>query len=71
MFQNSRHFLTSPYFGLRLGAAAVEEGQTIRRNPNGPNPLLYGRDRAARYWPMTAECDRARVIALERARGRS
>jgi hypothetical protein len=21
----------------------------IRKNPDGPNPLLYGRDRAARY----------------------
>jgi glyoxylase-like metal-dependent hydrolase (beta-lactamase superfamily II) len=45
--------------------------ETIRRNPNGPNPLLYGRDRAARYWAMMAECARARVVALEQARGRS
>jgi hypothetical protein len=41
--------------------------ETIRRSPNGPNPLLYGRERAARYWAMMAECARARVVALERA----
>ena len=41
--------------------------ETIRKNPNGPNPLLYGRDRAARYWSMMLECAEARVIALEEA----
>ena len=39
--------------------------EAIRKNPNGPNPLLYGRDRAARYWSMMVECAEARVIALE------
>jgi hypothetical protein len=39
----------------------------IRKNPNGPNPLLYGRERAARYWSMMLECAEARVIALEGA----
>jgi hypothetical protein len=39
--------------------------ETIRKNPTGPNPLLYGRDRAARYWSMILECAEARVIALE------
>jgi metallo-beta-lactamase class B len=39
----------------------------IRKNPNGANPLLYGRDRAARYWSMMLECAEARVIALEEA----
>ena len=41
--------------------------ETIRKNPNGSNPLLYGRDRAARYWSMMLECAEARVIALEEA----
>lgn len=41
--------------------------ETIRRTPNGPNPLLYGRERAARYWRMTLECAEARVVALEDA----
>lgn len=45
--------------------------QTIRKNPNGPNPLLYGRDRAARYWKMMTECATARVVALEEAGGSS
>jgi hypothetical protein len=39
--------------------------EVIRKNPNGPNPLLYGRERAARYWSMVLECAEARVIALE------
>jgi metallo-beta-lactamase class B len=45
--------------------------ETIRRNPAGSNPLLYGRERAARYWAMMSDCARARVIALEQARARS
>ena len=44
---------------------------TIRKNPNGPNPLLLGRDRAARYWKMMDERATARVIALEEASGRT
>jgi metallo-beta-lactamase class B len=44
--------------------------ETIRANSGGSNPLLYGRERAARYWSMMAECTRARVIALEQASGR-
>jgi hypothetical protein len=39
--------------------------EAIRKNPNAPNPLLYGRDRAARYWTLMLECAEARVIALE------
>ena len=42
---------------------------TIRNNPQGPNPLLYGEDQAQRYWSMIVECARARVIALEEAVG--
>lgn len=42
----------------------------IRKNPNGPNPLLYGRERAGRYWSMMLECAEARVVALEGAANR-
>ena len=46
--------------------------ETIRKNPTGANPLLYGRERARRYWSMMLECAAARVIALEQgARTRS
>jgi len=43
--------------------------ETIRKNPNGPNPLLYGRDRGQRYWKIMDECATARVVALEQAAG--
>ena len=43
--------------------------ETIRNHPDGPNPLLYGRERANRYWLMIVECARARTIALEDAAG--
>ena len=36
----------------------------IRKNPNGPNPFLYG-DRADRHLSMIVECARARIAALE------
>jgi hypothetical protein len=45
--------------------------EAIRKNPGGANPLLYGRERAARYWSMMLECARARVVALEQAAPRS
>ena len=41
--------------------------KTIRENPGGAHPLLYGRQRAARYWSMMADCTSARVVALEQA----
>ena len=41
--------------------------EAIRKNPGGPNPLLYGRDRGARYFRIMDECATARVIALEQA----
>jgi metallo-beta-lactamase class B len=41
--------------------------ETIRKNPNGSNPLLYGKARAARYFKIMDECATARVIALEQA----
>jgi metallo-beta-lactamase class B len=40
---------------------------TIRDNPDGPNPLLYEPERANRYWSMIVECARARTVALEEA----
>jgi metallo-beta-lactamase class B len=43
--------------------------ETIRKNPNGANPLLYGKDRAQRYWKIMDECATARVVALEQAAG--
>ena len=43
--------------------------ETIRSNPDGPNPLLYGEEQAQRYWSMIVECARARTIALEEAAG--
>jgi metallo-beta-lactamase class B len=45
--------------------------ETIRKNPTGPNPLLYGKDRAARFWKIMDECATARVIALEQAASRT
>lgn len=43
--------------------------ETIRKNPGGANPLLYGKERGARYWKIMDECASARVIALEQAAG--
>ncbi|MBH97765.1 MAG: hypothetical protein CMM56_04850 [Rhodospirillaceae bacterium] len=43
--------------------------ETIRNNPNGPNPLLYDQEQAQRYWSMIIECARARVTALEENAG--
>jgi len=43
--------------------------ETIRKNPGGANPLLYGRERAARYWKIMDDCATARVVALEQAVG--
>ena len=43
--------------------------EAIRKNPNGPNPLLYGKERGQRYWKLMDECATARVIALEQAAG--
>ena len=43
--------------------------ETIRKNPGGANPLLYGKERGTRYWKIMDECASARVIALEQAAG--
>lgn len=39
--------------------------ETIRRNPNGPNPYLYSVERFDRYMDIMVECARARVAALD------
>lgn len=40
--------------------------ETIRKNPNGPNPYLYTEERFDRYMSIMVECARARVAALGR-----
>jgi len=39
--------------------------ESIRSDPDAPNPLLYTGEQAQRYWSMITECARARVVALE------
>jgi metallo-beta-lactamase class B len=38
--------------------------EMIRRNPNGPNPYLYGPERFGRWMSIMIECGRARLAAL-------
>ena len=38
--------------------------ETIRKNPSGPNPFLYGEARFARYIDIMTECARARIAAM-------
>ena len=38
---------------------------TIRKNPQGPNPTLYGVERFDRYMSLMVECGWARAAALE------
>ncbi|MBI3047966.1 MAG: MBL fold metallo-hydrolase, partial [Acidobacteria bacterium] len=38
--------------------------ETIRKNPTGPNPYLYGPERFARWMDIMIECGRARLAAL-------
>jgi metallo-beta-lactamase class B len=40
--------------------------ETIRKNPNGPNPYLYSEERFDKYMDIMVECARARVAALGR-----
>jgi metallo-beta-lactamase class B len=47
--------------GLQDDFAQLE---TIRRNPNGPNPYLYGPERFGRFMSIMAECGRARLAAM-------
>jgi metallo-beta-lactamase class B len=38
--------------------------ETIRKNPSGPNPFVYGEERFARYIDIMVECARARIAAM-------
>jgi metallo-beta-lactamase class B len=38
--------------------------ETIRKNPSGPNPFVYGEARFARYIDIMTECARARIAAM-------
>jgi len=38
--------------------------EQIRKNPNGPNPYLYGPERFSRWMDIMIECGRARLAAL-------
>lgn len=39
--------------------------ETRRKNPNAPNPFIYGEERFARYLNIADECTKARLIATE------
>jgi len=39
--------------------------ETRRKNPNSPNPFLYGEERFARYLNIADECTKARLIATQ------
>ncbi len=47
--------------GLQDDFAQLE---TIRRNPNGPNPYLYGPERFGRFMSIMVEGGRARLAAM-------
>lgn len=53
---------------LNMHANGVQEDLTflemIRKNPNGPNPYLYGPERFARWMDIMIECGRARLTAM-------
>jgi metallo-beta-lactamase class B len=53
---------------LNMHANGVQEDlaflETIRKNPNGPNPYLYGPERFGRWMSIMIECGRARLAAL-------
>ena len=38
--------------------------EQIRRNPDGPNPYLWGPERFGRWMSIMVECGRARLSAL-------
>jgi len=39
--------------------------ETRRKNPNAPNPFIYGEQRLARYLDIADECTKARLIPTE------
>lgn len=38
--------------------------EAIRKNPNAPNPFLYGPDRFARWMDIMLECGKGRLLAM-------
>jgi hypothetical protein len=40
----------------------VAQMNQIRKNPNGPNPLVYGQERGARLLDIWLACRRAWVV---------
>jgi metallo-beta-lactamase class B len=48
-----------------LSVENIEWLETIRKNPNGPNPYLYSEERFDRYMDIMTACARARVAALD------
>jgi hypothetical protein len=55
--------LLSGHPGIYGDTLALMEAR--RKNPNAPNPFLYGEARFARYLNIAYECSQARLIATE------
>ena len=53
-------------FNMHAGGLSdtFAELETIRRNPTGPNPFLYGPERFDRWMSIMIECGRARLAAM-------
>ena len=53
---------------LNMHANGVQDDlmflETLRKNPNGPNPYLYGPERFSRWMDIMIECGRGRLAAL-------
>jgi metallo-beta-lactamase class B len=53
---------------LNMHANGVQDDlmflEQIRKNPNGPNPYLYGPERFSRWMDIMIECGRGRLAAL-------
>jgi metallo-beta-lactamase class B len=53
---------------LNMHANGVQDDlmflETLRKNPDGPNPYLYGAERFGRWMDIMIECGRARLAAL-------
>jgi len=48
-----------------LSVENTKDLETIRKNPGGPNPYLYGEEQFDRYMDIMTECAEARVAARE------
>jgi hypothetical protein len=53
---------------LNMHANGVQDDlaflETIRKDPAGPNPYLYGPERFSRWMSIMIECGRGRLAAL-------